>query len=307
MHQPIPQPANNTASAVEARLPDLRRALDSHDMPEDGPIRSAALLRETVASVIADRLNSNYLRLACELPSLLTELHRARLQSPSMEMNSLLAQAYRAADAIADKYGYTDLSARIISMMYDAAVGSGDELLAATTTYVRSELFFGNHQFGTGRKLLEAAACNVNPADSASAAATFGTLHMRAAVLAGREFLPDVARAHLAEAQRAAESVPESSYLGTAFGQSSVQIHRMSLSVELGDIDTALTVARNWFPGNEVPAERRSHFYIDLARANMQANKRHDAMTAIQKAHAIAPQHTNSHPQVKDMLTRLSA
>ncbi|WP_429413858.1 hypothetical protein [Nocardia sp. GAS34] len=261
------------------------------------------MLRRAVASIIVDRLNSNYLRLACELPSLLDELHRARLQQPEAGVNSLLVQAYRAADAIADKYGYPDLSARIIAMMNDVA---DDDLLAATTAYVRTELFFGNHQFATGRKLLERAADSVNPADSIRAAATFGALHMRAAVVAGREFLTETARAHLVEAERAAQNVPEAAYLGTAFGQSSVRIHRVSLSVELGDIDTALAVARAWAPGAEVPAERRSHFYIDVARANLQASRHDEALTAINTARSIAPQHTNSHPQVRDMLTRLS-
>jgi hypothetical protein len=282
--------------------------LDAHDLPEDGPVRQTELLCRTVANLAAERLNSNYLRLVYELPSLLAELHRAKQLRTGAERNEiyrLLVQGYRAADAIADKYGYTDLSARIIGMMTDAAAHADDALLTAMTVYVRGELFFANGRYGTGRMLLERAAAGVNPADSVQAAAVYGSLHMRAAILAGRQFRSDVARAHLAEAEYAAKRVPESVYLGTAFGRSSVRIHRVSLAVELGDPGAALAAARNWAPDRQVPAERRSHFHIDVARANMHANNRDGAAAAIQAARSIAPQHADSHPQVKELLRLL--
>lgn len=142
-------PSDRSASVVDVRLPELRRVLDAHDMPEDGPVRPLELLRGSVASAIDDRLNSNYRGLACELPSLLAELHRARLSDgyERVEVSHLLVQAYRAADAIADKYGYFDLSARIIAMMCATAADADDDLLTAATAYVRTEAFFNNGQF----------------------------------------------------------------------------------------------------------------------------------------------------------------
>ncbi|MEV6324014.1 hypothetical protein AB0M45_22895 [Nocardia sp. NPDC051787] len=215
--------ADYSAAAVEARISDLRRALDAHDVPDDGPIRSVELLRNAVTAAVNDRLNSNYLRLACELPGLLGELHRARLVRPEVEVDRLLVQAYRAADAIADKYGYYDLSARIITMMQDTAARTGDELLGAATTY--------------------------RPA--------------------------------------------------------SVRIHQVSLGVEMGDAGAALAAACDWAPSGQVPAERRSHFYIDVARAHMLARQRDNVLGALYEAQSIAPQHTGSHPLVKELLTLL--
>ncbi|MBF6243280.1 helix-turn-helix transcriptional regulator [Nocardia elegans] len=305
---PVSAATDTAATAVQIRLPDLRKALDTHDAPPDGPIRSLELLRAAVESSVHDRLDSNYLRLAIELPPLLDELHRARLSAELVrnDVNSLLVQAYRAADAIADKYGFADLSARIIGMMETTARDSDDPLLAATTAYVRTELFFNNMDLATGRKLLERAADQIDPSQSFRAAAIYGSLHMRAAVVAGCEFRADTAHDHIAEATRAAHMVPESTYLGTAFGRSSVRIHQVSLGVELGDIGAALTAAENWAPHNEIPAERRSHFHIDLARARMQAGDRDGAIQSIHTAHSIAPQHTTCHPHVKEMLARLS-
>lgn len=129
---------------------------------------------------------------------------------------------------------------------------------------------------------------------------------MRAAVVAAKEFRSDVARAHLGEAAGIARHVPENVYLGTVFGLTSVRIHEVSLSVELGDLGAALAAARDWAPSEEIPAERRSHFYIDVAWAYTQTRRRDDALAALQAAEAIAPQHTHAHPYVKDMMERLN-
>ncbi|MEG8178912.1 hypothetical protein GZH49_10240 [Nocardia terpenica] len=298
-----------TVAQVEARLPDLRRALDTDDAPDDGPIRPIPRLHAAVAAAIYDRLNSNYLRLAHELPALLVELHRARAEYTDHErgeIDRLLVQAYRAADAVADKYGHYDLSARIITMMRGAANRTGDDLLLAATTYVRTETFFVNGQLATGRKLLERAADTIELCGSMEAAATFGALHMRAAVVAARELRPDDARAHLSEAENIARQVPENVYVGTAFGMSSVRIHQVSLGVELGDIGAALSAARNWEPPEVIPAERRSHFYIDAARAYLQAGRPEEAYGSVRTARSIAPQHTTNHPHVKDLLAQLN-
>ncbi|WP_051022444.1 hypothetical protein [Nocardia pneumoniae] len=214
-------------------------------------------------------------------------------------------QAYRAADAIADKYGYHDLSARIITMMQATAARTGDELLGATTTYVRTESFFASGELATGRKLLERTADAIDPFRSISAAATYESLHMRAAVVAAKEYRPDAARAHFDEAAKIAVGVPESLYFGTAFGPASVRIHQVSLGVEMGDAGAALAAASDWAPPGQVPAERRSHFYIDVARAHMLARQHDNVRAALHEAQSIAPQHTGSHPLVKEMLTLL--
>ncbi|WP_228535599.1 hypothetical protein [Nocardia sp. BSTN01] len=83
---PVAGAIDTAAKAVQIRLPDLRKALDTQDAPPDGPIRSLDLLHAAVTSTVRDRLDSNYLRLAIELPSLLDELHRARLSADYSEL-----------------------------------------------------------------------------------------------------------------------------------------------------------------------------------------------------------------------------
>jgi hypothetical protein len=59
---------------------------------------------------------------------------------------ALLALAYRAADAIADKHGRHDMSGRATELIRWAAARSADPLLDMMSTYIRAELFFsGQH------------------------------------------------------------------------------------------------------------------------------------------------------------------
>ncbi|MER6015331.1 hypothetical protein [Streptomyces bluensis] len=96
---------------------------------------------------------------------------------------------------------------------------------------------------------------------------------MRAAVIASRAGNPDAADVHLDEARRLGDQVPEDIYLSTAFGPDSVRIHEVSVAISLGDehVGRALDLARDWKPPADLPAERRSGFYIELGRAQLWA------------------------------------
>ncbi|MDG4795158.1 hypothetical protein [Micromonospora sp. WMMD1082] len=96
-------------------LSALRACLDAFDVPPDGPIRTEADLGAAVDSVVRLRLTSHYHQIAAVVPALLDELHRAQLVwigARRIHAAALLTQVYRAADALADKFGYHDISAR---------------------------------------------------------------------------------------------------------------------------------------------------------------------------------------------------
>jgi hypothetical protein len=295
--------------AVRRQIPALRCVLDAHDVPQDGPVRSIPVLREDVAALVRMRLQSSYGQLAVRLPDLLPELHRA-LDSVVGQRRTmvadLLVQAYRAADAVADKFGYYDLSARIIGLMLDAATESGDELAIAAAAYVRAETFFANGQHEVGRRILERASLRLMPEAGAGSAAAYGALHMRAAVLAARAGTLAKANDHLLEAGCWAHGLPDGVYAGTVFGPASVRIHEVALAVDGGNPDAALTVAARWQPPTDLPAERRSHFYIDLSRACAMVESPERARDALWAASAIAPEHVHDHPQVRETLDGLT-
>jgi len=216
---------------VRTGLPVLRRVLDAHDLPDDGPVRPIGELQDSVARVVSMRLESNYGQLTTVLPVLLPELHRAldlHVGQRRAEVARLLTQTYRAADAIADKFGFFDLSARIIELMASAARESGDELMVAAAAYVRAETFFANGDLDVGQRMLEHAANRLMPEANAGAAAAYGALHMRSAVLAARAGHTAAAYDHLAESRQVARRIPEGVYAGTVFGPASVRINSPS-------------------------------------------------------------------------------
>src|SRR5699024_9370686 len=112
-----PDAESNVGRWEDNAIPLLRRLIDTYDIPQDGPDRSLQWLRQSVSTVVTWRLNAKYARIADTLPQLIPELTRAAFagsESACSEAFALLAQTYRAADAIADKLGFSDLSARII-------------------------------------------------------------------------------------------------------------------------------------------------------------------------------------------------
>ncbi|MGH3630038.1 MAG: helix-turn-helix domain-containing protein [Sciscionella sp.] len=295
---------------VHAAIPRLRRALDRIDLPDDGPTRSYAELAAEVAGMNEHRLQARYVQLAWRLPGLISELVRATHTGTgrrSRDAAALLTLALRAADGIAFKFGYFDLSARIIDLMRTSALAAEDPLLLTAVAYVRTEAFFATGDLATASRMLVAAADEL-PAglgDSAPPVASYGALHMRAAVVASRAGKPDTAWDHLDEARRAARQVPEGVYLGTAFGPSSVRIHELAVAVELGDSPAAVERAAAWHPPSHLPAERRSHYYIDLARAELRLGHHQDAYLGLATARKVAPEHVREHPQVRQTLSAL--
>ncbi|MCZ1006315.1 helix-turn-helix domain-containing protein [Streptomyces lydicus] len=290
---------------VHRAMPGLSSVLATHDVPGDGPYRSLPALAEAVAAVVAWRLGAQYVRVARAAPDLLAELCRALPEATPGDRPAvarMLVDACRAADAVAYKYGARDLSARLIDLMRWAARQADDPLVDATTAYVRTETFFAAKAHAAGLRALELAADQAPKSSGAEGVAARGALHMRAAVIAGRAGDGDSAETHLDAARVLGDQIPESVYRGTAFGPDSVRIHEVSVAVSLGDghLGRALKVAREWAPPRDLPAERRSGFYIELGRAQLWSGRADAAFESLKVARRIAPQHAREHRWVRE-------
>lgn len=299
-----------TRTEVHDALPLLSAAIAAYDVPEDGPVRPLHELRPAVAEAAQWRLAAQYTRLARKLPDLLAHLAQAyhsASDSQRAELAALLVNAYRSADAVAYKFGAYDLSARLIDLMRWAAPEARDPLLIACVAYVRTETFLAARAHTAGLRALEQSLDAAPSPDTATAIAARGALHMRAAVVAGRAQDSTAAQAHLDEARALGDRLTEKVYYGTAFGPDTVRIHEVSVAVSLGQdyVAQALGVAHAWKPQAEVPAERRSGFYIELARAQLWAGRPEHAFESLNVARRIAPQHTREHPWVRQDVATL--
>lgn len=316
---PITAPADATRPDVPSglaidwalRINELRRLADLYDVPDDGDVRGIDELARDIAQVIDWRLNSDYRQLTEFLPGLLPELTRAMLDDHGHERErvaSYLVQGWRAADAVASKLGLFDLSARLIHVMGWAAGWAGDDGLSlAATSYVRAETFLTNGELRAGHLMLERAAARLTPGDSKPVMAQYGALHMRAALTAGRAGMKDQAADHLQEAWSMAQLVDEGIWEGTAFGPASVRIHEVSTAVDLDTPQLALAAAEDWSPPPSLPAERRSHFFVDMARAQLAVGRYGDVIDSLVSALEIAPQNVRVHPHVRQTLAALAS
>jgi hypothetical protein len=275
--------------------------MDAYDLPPDLPAGPRPLpeLAAAVTTATQWRLASRYAELGGLLPGLIPELTTAATTSTGHQQEQaygLLALAYRAADAIADKHGHRDLSARAVELTRWAATRSADPALEMMATYVRAELFFTGTHARTGMRLLDAATQTMPAPGDISRLAMHGALQMRAAVLAAHAGMPSEAADRMTEARAAASHIPDGIYHGTAFGPSSIRVHELATAVEESSIGRALQLISQWHPPKALPAERRSHFHIEAARAYHWAGKPDQAMNALMHARQAAPQHTRHNP-----------
>ncbi|CAL9307702.1 helix-turn-helix domain-containing protein [Streptomyces sp. SudanB182_2057] len=297
--------STRTESRVHASAPAISAAIAAYDIPADVPPVPLHQLATTVAQLTEWRLAAQYARIAEHAPQFLTRsltaLHHCT-GADRLRAAQLLAATARSADAVAYKFGHRDLSARLIDLMRWAADRTEDRIAQATAAYVRTETFFAARAHAQGLAALERAIdASPSPIGRDTTAAR-GALHMRAAVIAGRADDCDAAEHHLAEARRLGDTIPEADYDGTQFGPDSVRAHEVSVAVSLGrdHIQTALDIAEKWTPPDSMPAERRSGFWIELARAQVWAGRPDDAFESLKVARFIAPQHTREHPWARD-------
>lgn len=294
-----------TSRRVHTALPSISAVIAGYDLPLAPPTRPRAEVASAVAQATEWRLAAQYGRIAAEAPGLLTEA-LAHLHASSGPCRAsaagLVVAAARAADAVAYKVGAHDLSARLIDVMRWAAAQSEDPDIGSVASYVHAETFFAARAHHAGQLTLERALDAGSGPATTRAAALRGALHMRTAVVAARAGAADAAHAHLREAEKLAGPLEEGVYLGTAFGPSSVRIHEVAVAVSLGGdhIGRALEMAGGWKPGDEIPAERRSGFHVEIARAQLWAGRPDAAFESLKVARRLAPQHVREHPWARE-------
>lgn len=302
-----PVETREPSGRIAATLPGIRRALATYDCPPElaVPVRPLRALADEVDAACRMRLDAKYVPLAESIADLLGEVSAVAHAAEGREREQafwLLAAAYRCADAVVHKVGNLDLSATAIDRVRWAAERSADELMMGTAMYVRAEIFFDTGAIGSGLKLIGDAAepLAARAVSDPRAASVYGALHARAAVLAAKKGDASTVRMHLSVAEAAAGVIGEDrEYYYTSFGPSNCKIHEVAAMVEFGDGPAAIAAARGWVPPVGLPAERASHHFIDLARAQVWERDFAGVVSSLLTARRLAPQHTRTHPYAR--------
>lgn len=282
-------------------VPILRRTLAAVDlMGDDLEPEPLERLRSKVAQVGKWRRGTQYRKIGEVLPDLVDHLLLAG-HDVGEPAYALLTDAYRAANSLAHKMGYSDLSMTATERMEWAATKSGDPLRLASVHYLKAATLA---RIGAGKqamRLLNRAMSDIEHlvAGDQIAAAVYSTLHMRAGTISATLADADTSRSHLAEAARIALGFPEGVVYDTVVGTTNVQLYQIAAEVDLGNPEGAVEIARSTRLSKDLASERKAYFWLDSARAYLQAGEPDSAIEALLESRAVAPEHFRSSPSVK--------
>lgn len=303
-------------AAVHRHIPDVRRSMaawDLIDVPEDIAPPSLDELAADVEQLGTWRRRTAYGEIGAALPRVLTGLSIAA-QTLAAEQDrirafALLTMAFRSANTLAHKLGYPDLSLTALDRMQWAAAHTDDELLVAMVDYLRAGALGRIGEPRGALRVLNRAmsAIEGRVGTDAVCRAVYGCLHMKAVTVYGALADADAVATHLAEAGDLAHGLPDRVVYETVFGPANVGLHGLGALVDLAEPGKAMRVAASIELPDDMPAERRTYFHIDRARALLLSADPDGAVEALYKARAVAPVHFQNSSTVRGTIQAVAA
>lgn len=295
----------------------LRAAIDAYDDPQlPGTVRSLSELESGFTDTERLWRAGRYDRMNAVLPDLLRDLYvHARDATPGTDQaqraHALLADTYSAVQAVAGRYGCTDVVGLAVERHLAAEDASGDPLRPAVATFRRSQL-----QIRWGR--FDAAAASLQRAESAiaeftdeQAEAVRVQLELRQAIVQARRGDRNSADELVAEARARtrARQLPPHPYPNIIASALNADMHWMAVAMEAQDGTTALTRAGEvgTLPAGPTDRNRNASWWADLARAYLLHGDRARCLDAVRRARAESPQWVRYHPGVHEILHTVAA
>lgn len=317
--QPYVEPHTSRQERLHWMIVAIRRSIDTYDLPDESITpRSLEALSADVRQVSAWGQGAKFAQIGDVLPGLLDELtvavHSAA-ESDRAALFGLLAEAYSGASSIANLLGFLDLRNQIVERIRWASELSGDPLRIQRVRWQRTASLMAVGGYTPALKLMEQVRSDLGD-DLASmngpALSVYGSSHLRSAVLAARAAKTNGgsaqdAWAHVAAARQVADRMgSDRNDYGLAFGPSNVAQHEVAVAVELEDGAEAVRRSRDVHLGVGVPAVRRGHHFIDLARGYAMAEDYSGSLRCLQEARRIAPQQTRLHPMARETVLSIA-
>lgn len=297
---------------VHAPITEVRAALRHWDLPADWfeQPRPLSEVQADVQSATEHRVRGRLTRLGEALPALLEELTASvhlRTGREQRHAARLLSLAYDLAHTLTYRLGYPDLRGQVEDRLRWAAGLSGDPLLMALAEYKRVETFKSAHEYGAGLRVLQAARerlADEGRGRGAECVTVLGGMRLREVTLASRQRDKAATEHHLEAARTLLDQLPrvdDQRHYSVVFGKGNLAIHEIQARLELQQVAEADKVIdkNKTLPGT-VPPTRVSAYHINVARVHIEADRREDALSNLQKARHAAPQVTRYKPMARD-------
>ncbi|MDH6121395.1 transcriptional regulator with XRE-family HTH domain [Kitasatospora sp. GAS204A] len=265
-------------------------------------------LRDAAANVAILRVLPDLLREARALAETATGHERE-------EAFGIYAVCCKFAHTAAHTLGHPELIAMACERAAWAAGRSGDTVLPAVADWMRVWDMWATADWEDSLALSNKALRSIDAEYEAGqplAVRAWGTLQLRAAVSAARAGSPGetedrISHARAAAARLAATDVPVFDRHSLTFSSGNVQIHSVSVQLEMGDHSKALMLHERADPAQvaTLPNSRRGHHRMDLARAWLWDGNRDKALAELEEAERIAPQLVRNHPIARATLRKI--
>ncbi|MER8104571.1 helix-turn-helix transcriptional regulator [Kitasatospora sp. NPDC094016] len=303
-----------SAAAIlrELRRYDLTPVFDGRPRPAAELWRETERLhrlRDSAANVAIMRVLPDMLREARALAEVSTGHERE-------EAFAIYAIECKFAHTAAHVLGHPELVAMACERAAWSARLSGDPVMGAVADWMRVWDMWATADWDDALALSDKALSLVEDQFSANdplAVRAWGTLHLRAAVSAARAGHRLEAEERIQQAYMAAELMdgsraePPFDRHSLTFSSGNVQIHAVSVQLEMGDHAQALILNERADPAKvaALPGSRRGHHHMDLARAWLWDGNRDKAVQSLEAAEKVAPQLVRNHPIARATLRKI--
>ena len=291
-----------TVPALRAVLMDYGQMAPALAVTAAGAPADLDALQRAVGEVFDAYQASRYAYVAGRAPLVLADALRASRTAVADDRNranALLALAYQAAVAVLTKLGETDLAWIAAERGLNAAQQTNNPVVVGSLFRSVAHALHSTGRFRGSVQLVQAAANVLEPQVGSrvddALLSVYGTLFLTGAVAAARADDRASATSFLNEAADCAGRLGrDANAMWTAFGPTNVAIHRMTASMELGDVQIAVDLAPR-IDASALPVERRVRHSIETARAYTARNRRDDALRVILDAEQLAPEQIRHH------------
>ena len=269
-------------------------------------------LSAAVASAKRDYQACRYSRVINGLPGLLARVQAACAVLTGERQSrayTLSAEAHHVAASILLKLGDHALAGLAADRSIQAARSSSDPLTVGSSARIVTHALASSGHHAAAASTASGFAQRLErdvPAHNGESLSVYGSLLLRGAIAAAQRNDRRTAHELLNEAGDAGRRLGADANLRwTAFGPTNVTLHRVNISVTLGDAGAAIDTARTVNLDQVTVTERKASLLIDTARAFLQYGKHANAYLALRAARDIAPEEIARRPAVRQLVRDL--
>jgi transcriptional regulator with XRE-family HTH domain len=315
-----PYTAKAAQNQWQVSAASIMRELRRYDLTPvfDGEPRSSALLWRATATLHRLRDKAKNAAVLAAVPDLLREARALAEVSEGREREEafgIYSVCCKFAHTSAHALGHPELIAMACERAGWAAQLSGDPVLPAVADWMRVWDMWASADWIDSIALSDKALGLIQAEYESGeplALRAWGSLQLRAAVTAARAGDKPGAEERIAHARTAASRTvrapaPFFDRHSLTFSPGNVQIHAVSVQVEIGDHASALRLHERSDPAliSPLPHSRRGHYQLDLSRAWLGDGNRAKALEALERGEAISPELIRNHPIARATLRKL--